>query len=77
MHRQTASVVSEALFYIEENLDSRLNLQTVASALHCSKYHLHRSFSKAAGLTIHDYVRRRQLQGFWHFPKNRGLKSPL
>ena len=61
MHRQTASVVSEALFYIEENLDSRLNLQTVASALHCSKYHLHRSFSKAAGLTIHDYVWRRQL----------------
>ena len=61
MHRQTVPIVSEALFYIEENLDSRLDLQTVASALHCSKYHLHRSFAKTAGLTIHDYVRRRQL----------------
>ena len=37
MHRQTVPIVSEALFYIEENLDSRLDLQTVASALHCSK----------------------------------------
>lgn len=61
MHRQSVPIVSEALFYIEENLDSKLDLQTVASALHCSKYHLHRSFTKTAGLTIHDYVRRRQL----------------
>ena len=33
----------------------------VASALHYSKYHLHRIFTKTVGLTIHDYTKRRQL----------------
>lgn len=33
----------------------------VAGALHYSKYHLHRMFKRTVGLTLHDYVRRRQI----------------
>ena len=33
----------------------------IAQAVHYSKYHLHRVFSHTVGLTIHDYIQRRQL----------------
>ena len=33
----------------------------VAEAVHYSKYHLHRMFTSTVGMTIHDYVQRRQL----------------
>lgn len=40
---------------------TRLDLDAVASAVGYSKYHLHRIFTAAVGLSIHDYVRRRLL----------------
>ena len=46
---------------MEDNLHDKLDLDMVASALHYSKYHLHRIFTKTVGLTIHDYAKRRQL----------------
>lgn len=53
--------VMAAIDYIESHLHEKLNLETVAGAVHYSKYHLHRMFTDTAGLTIHDYVQRRQL----------------
>lgn len=53
--------VETAIDYIESHLDGKLNLETVADAVHYSKYHLHRLFTATTGLTIHDYVQRRQL----------------
>ncbi len=50
-----------AIEYIEEHLNKKLNLETVAKAVHYSKYHLHRMFTNTVGLTIHDYIQRRQL----------------
>ena len=47
--------------YIENHLDGKLDLDTIANAVHYSKYHLHRVFAQTAGMTIHDYVQRRQL----------------
>lgn len=47
--------------YIENNLDGKIDLETVANAIHYSKYHLHRMFTSTVGMTIHDYVQRRQL----------------
>ena len=61
MQGQAVNIVSLAIRYIEYNLDSKLDLETVATALHYSKYHLHRIFTKIVGLTIHEYVQRRQL----------------
>ena len=47
--------------YIESHLDEKLDLEKVSKAVHYSKYHLHRMFSNTLGMTIHDYVQRRQL----------------
>lgn len=61
MQDQTVRIVSQAIRYIEDNLNEKLELDVVAAALHYSKFHLHRIFTKTIGLTIHEYVGRRQL----------------
>lgn len=61
MQDQRVYIVSQVIHYIEDNLHDRLDLDIVAAALHYSKYHLHRIFKNTAGLSIHDYIRRRQL----------------
>ncbi|MEY8335174.1 helix-turn-helix domain-containing protein [Lachnospiraceae bacterium 47-T17] len=61
MQGQTVRIISQAIRYIEEHLHEKMDLDMVASALHYSKYHLHRIFTKTVGLTIHDYAKRRQL----------------
>ncbi|RDY27635.1 GNAT family N-acetyltransferase, partial [Lachnotalea glycerini] len=47
--------------FIEEHLTEKLDLDIVARGVHYSKYYLHRIFTNTVGLTIHDYVQRRQL----------------
>lgn len=54
-------IAAAALDYVEEHLGERMDLETVAAALHYSKYHLHRAFSQTVGMTIHDYIQRRRL----------------
>ncbi len=61
MQGPTVHIVSQAIQYIEEHLIDKLELDVVAAALHYSKFHLHRIFTKTVGLTIHDYAKRRQL----------------
>lgn len=61
MQGQTVHIVSQAIRYIEGHLSDKLDLDMVAVALHYSKFHLHRIFTKTVGLTIHDYAQRRQL----------------
>ncbi|ACL75411.1 GNAT family N-acetyltransferase [Ruminiclostridium cellulolyticum] len=53
--------VVAAIGYIENHLTEKIDLDTVASAVHYSKYHLHRIFTEIVGMTIHDYIQRRQL----------------
>ncbi len=56
------AIVIAAIQYIETHLTSnRMDLDTVAAAVHYSKYYLHRIFTDTVGLSIHDYVQRRQL----------------
>lgn len=47
--------------FIEDNLYERLDLDTLARAMHYSKYHMHRCFSETVGVTVHDYIKRRRL----------------
>lgn len=47
--------------YIEAHLTEKLDLDIVASAVHYSKYHLHRMFTDTVGLTLHEYLQRRRL----------------
>jgi len=53
--------IATALEYIEGNLQHDLSLGMVAKAAYCSKFHLHRQFSRIAGMTLHGYVQRRRL----------------
>lgn len=47
--------------YIENHLTEKLTLSAIAIAVGYSKYHLHRMFMETVGLSIHNYVQRRQL----------------
>lgn len=61
MNRQRIEAVEAAILFMEAHLQEKLNLDIVADAVHYSKYHLHRMFTDTVGITIHDYVKRRQL----------------
>lgn len=60
MERNIRNVMA-VIDFIESHLCEKLELETVAKGVQYSKYHLHRMFAETVGLTIHDYVRRRQL----------------
>ena len=53
--------IETVIDYIESHLDEKLDLEKLSEAVHYSKYHLHRMFTNTVGMTIHDYVQRRQL----------------
>ena len=53
--------IETVIDYIESHLDEKIDLEKVSEAIHYSKYYLHRMFTNTVGMTIHDYVQRRQL----------------
>ena len=53
--------IEAVIDFIEDHLACKPDLGTVAAAVHYSKYHLHRMFSDTVGMTIREYVGRRQL----------------
>jgi AraC family transcriptional regulator len=53
--------MNDALNYIEENLDSEINLKEVARLAFCSEYHFQRMFSFLSGIPLSEYIRRRRL----------------
>lgn len=61
MERSAIGSIKEIIAYVETHLGDQLNLETVAAAAHYSKYHLCRMFVDITGITLHDYIRRRQL----------------
>lgn len=61
MDNNSISKIAEAIEFIETNLTDKLDLATVAAAVHYSKYHFHRVFTQTVGLTVHEYIQRRQL----------------
>lgn len=53
--------VIAAIEFIEAHLTDKLDLTTVANAVHYSKYHFHRVFAHTVGMSVHEYIQRRQL----------------
>ena len=53
--------IEAVIDYIEAHLNERLNLEKVSASVNYSKYHLHRIFTSTVGMTMHDYLQRRQL----------------
>lgn len=61
MPNKNIEPIISVIEYIESHLTERLDLDRVADAVHYSKYHVHRMFKSVAGLTLNDYIQRRQL----------------
>ena len=61
MDKNSIAKISAVIQFIETHLTEKMDLNRVATAVHYSKYHLHRVFASMVGLTIHDYVQRRRL----------------
>lgn len=77
---RTIENIIATLDHIESHLDEPLTLETVADELGYSRYHLHRMFTRTVGITIHAYIRRRQLTeaaGRLGFQRRRSLISPF
>lgn len=53
--------ITQAVDYIESNLEENLDLDSIAREAGYSKYHLHRMFTNVVGFTVHSYVQRRRL----------------
>lgn len=47
--------------YIEKNIEEEIDLDSLSLAFGYSKYHLHRIFTGVIGISLHNYIKRRQL----------------
>ena len=63
-HRCGCSVpcVRDALSYLDAHFSEPISVDTLASALFISKYHLMREFKQATGQTIHAYLTKCRMQ---------------
>lgn len=53
--------LNKLIDYIEENLTGELSLTEIAQQMGISDYHLKRTFSFVAGMTLTEYVKNRRL----------------
>ncbi len=53
--------LSDAIAYIEENLDAEISCEEAARIACCSTYYFQRMFSYVAGISLSDYIRRRRM----------------
>lgn len=53
--------LSNAIDYIEENLDKEISVDTAAHIACCSTYYFQRMFSYVVGLSLAEYIRKRRM----------------
>ncbi|SFB42628.1 helix-turn-helix domain-containing protein [Clostridium frigidicarnis] len=53
--------LNNAIDYIENNLDSNLNIDEISKAAFTSRYHFQRVFHALTGFTLTEYIRNRRL----------------
>lgn len=56
-----AQIVQYLVNYIEDHISEEISLDRVAETTGYSKYHMHRMFTGIIGLSLHQYIKRRQL----------------
>ena len=59
---QTVTRICNAILYIDENLDKKLNLEEVCKKAYFSPFHFHRLFSLVTGETLNNYITRRRIE---------------
>lgn len=55
------TMLEDCLTYIEEHLSEAISLDDISAAVGYSKYHFLRLFTAQVGITVHEYILRRQL----------------
>ncbi len=55
------SCLNEAINYLEEHLEDKIDLERVAQVACCSSFHFQRMFSYLADLPLSEYIRRRKM----------------
>lgn len=58
---ENEKIIKKLISYIEDNLDSQLNLDEIAKEAAYSKFHLNRVFLECVGCTIYKYIQLRRL----------------
>lgn len=53
--------MNQAVEYVENHLDEEINPKKLAKIATCSTFHFERMFAFIAGVTIHEYIRRRRM----------------
>ena len=53
--------LSNAIEYIEENLDKEISVDTAAHIACCSTYYFQRLFSYVSGVSLSEYIRKRRM----------------
>lgn len=53
--------LNNVMQYIEENLEYEIDEGEIAKQAYCSAYHFKSMFSSLAGISLHEYIRRRRL----------------
>lgn len=54
--------IRQALLYIDDHLDERINIEQIAGVFHFSPYYFHRMFSVIVGKPIAAHIRRRRME---------------
>ena len=52
----TSGIMSLAIAYINQNIFGELDIDSICSAIHISKYHFCRQFKQHFGMTVMDYI---------------------
>lgn len=58
---ETIVLLRQAIDYIEEHLETKLEIEDIAHAALSSKYHFQRMFHALTGFTVTEYIRNRRL----------------
>lgn len=58
---ENIKMIEKVVEYIEDNLDSQLNLDEIAKEAGYSKFHLNRMFLSCVGCTMYKYIQMRRL----------------
>lgn len=54
-------IIEDAINYIEENLETDINLEMLAQKYFLSKFYYHRIFTAVMGITLKEYISKRKL----------------
>ena len=56
--------LSNAIEYIEDNLDKEISYEEAARIACCSTYYFQRLFSYVAGVSLSEYIRKRRMSHY-------------